>query len=46
MLHVQAVAIGAQFIKTGATARGERVNKYNRLLQIEEYLQSKGMLTF
>jgi enolase len=33
-----AVAIGAQFIKTGATARGERVCKYNRLLAIEEYL--------
>lgn len=33
-----AVAIGAGFIKTGATARGERTCKYNRLLQIEEYL--------
>lgn len=33
-----AVAIGAQFIKTGAPARGERVSKYNRLLAIEEYL--------
>jgi len=39
-----AVAIGAQFIKTGATARGERVAKYNRLLQIEEMLASKGWL--
>jgi len=39
-----AVAIGAQFIKTGATARGERVAKYNRLLQIEEYLKQNNML--
>jgi len=40
-----AVAIGAQFIKTGATARGERVCKYNRLLQIEGYLKQHNMLT-
>jgi len=33
-----AVGIGAKYIKTGATARGERVCKYNRLLQIEEVL--------
>jgi len=39
-----AVAIGAGFIKTGATARGERVAKYNRLLAIEEYLQENGLL--
>lgn len=39
-----AVAIGAKFIKTGATARGERVAKYNRLLQIEEYLKEKKLL--
>jgi enolase len=39
-----AVAIGAGFIKTGATARGERVGKYNRLLAIEEYLQEHGLL--
>lgn len=38
------VAIGSQFIKTGATARGERVAKYNRLLQIEEYLKANNML--
>lgn len=31
-----AVGIGADFIKTGAPARGERVAKYNRLLRIEE----------
>jgi enolase len=40
------VGIGAQFIKTGAPARGERVVKYNRLLQIEEFLVSQGKLTF
>ena len=39
-----AVAIGAQFIKTGATARGERIAKYNRLLAIEEYLEKNGLL--
>jgi len=39
-----AVAIGAQFIKTGATARGERVAKYNRLLVIEEYLKANNLL--
>jgi len=33
-----AVGIGAQFIKTGAPARGERLAKYNRLVQIEEEL--------
>jgi len=31
-----AVGIGADFIKAGAPARGERVAKYNRLLEIEE----------
>jgi len=33
-----AVGIGADFIKTGAPARGERVVKYNRLLKIAEEL--------
>ena len=37
-----AVGIGAQFVKIGAPARGERVSKYNRLLQIEEEL---GLVT-
>lgn len=32
------VALGAEFIKAGAPSRGERVAKYNRLLQIEEEL--------
>jgi enolase len=39
-----AVGIGAQFIKTGATARGERVCKYNRLLAIEEHLRENGKI--
>lgn len=39
-----AVAINAQYIKTGAPARGERVSKYNRLLQIEEHLKQQGRL--
>lgn len=33
-----AVAVGAPFLKAGAPARGERVAKYNRLLQIEQEL--------
>ena len=36
-----AVGIGADYIKSGATARGERVAKYNQLLRIEE-LKNKG----
>ncbi|OHT00471.1 enolase family protein [Tritrichomonas foetus] len=39
-----AVAIGAQSIKTGSTARGERIQKYTRLLQIYEYLVENDML--
>jgi enolase len=39
-----AVAIGAQYIKTGSTARGERIQKYTRLLQIYEYLRDHEML--
>ncbi len=31
-----AVAVGADFIKAGAPSRGERLAKYNRLLEIEE----------
>eukprot|EP00455_Lapot_gusevi_P033619 TRINITY_DN367_c0_g1_i1.p2 TRINITY_DN367_c0_g1~~TRINITY_DN367_c0_g1_i1.p2 ORF type:complete len:280 (-),score=144.25 TRINITY_DN367_c0_g1_i1:72-911(-) len=41
-----AVGIGAQYIKTGAPARGERVAKYNRLLEIEEYLASQGRVKY
>ncbi len=33
-----AVGIAADFIKAGAPARGERVAKYNRLMEIEEEL--------
>jgi enolase len=32
------VALGAEFIKTGAPARSERTSKYNQLLRIEENL--------
>ena len=35
-----AVGILADFIKSGAPARGERVVKYNRLLKIEEEIRS------
>ena len=34
-----AVATGADFIKAGAPARGERVAKYNRLIQIERLIE-------
>lgn len=33
-----AVAVGADFIKSGAPARSERLAKYNRLLKIEELI--------
>ena len=35
-----AVAAGADYVKFGAPARGERVAKYNRLLEIEEHLKT------
>jgi len=35
-----AVGVGAEFIKSGAPARGERLAKYNRLLKIEEEIKS------
>lgn len=34
-----AVGVGAEYIKTGAPSRGERIAKYNQLLRIEEELQ-------
>jgi enolase len=37
-----ATAFGADFIKTGAPARGERVAKYNELIRIEEELGLKA----
>lgn len=33
-----AVGMGAKYVKIGACARGERVSKYNRLMEIEEKL--------
>lgn len=33
-----AIAVGAQYLKAGAPARGERVAKYNRLMKIEKSL--------
>ncbi|MBT3230172.1 phosphopyruvate hydratase [Candidatus Uhrbacteria bacterium] len=36
-----AVAVNAQYIKTGAPSRSERLVKYNRLLEIEEELMVK-----
>lgn len=37
-----ATAMEAEFIKTGAPARGERVAKYNELMRIEEELGSRA----
>ncbi len=36
-----AVAIGADYLKAGSLARGERVAKYNRLMGIEDILLNK-----
>jgi len=38
-----AVAVNAGQLKTGAPARGERVNKYNQLLRIEDELDSAAV---
>lgn len=38
-----ATAFGADFIKTGAPARGERVAKYNELIRIEQAIGSKAL---
>lgn len=37
-----AVAVGARFIKSGAPARGERLAKYNRMLEIEMLTLAQG----
>jgi enolase len=34
-----AISIGAKYVKIGSPCRGERVAKFNRLLEIEQYLQ-------
>ncbi len=36
------VALNARFIKAGSVSRGERVAKYNRLLEIEDELQNSA----
>lgn len=36
-----AVAIGADYIKSGSLSRGERLAKYNRLMEIESYLGAR-----
>jgi len=36
------VGIGADYIKFGAPARGERISKYNRLLKIEQMINQKN----
>jgi hypothetical protein len=39
-----AVGMGANFIRCGAPARSEGVSKYNRLIEIEEFLTEHKML--
>ena len=41
-----AVAVNGGQLKTGAPARSERVEKYNRLLEIEEELGEGERLAF
>lgn len=36
------VAVNSGLIKTGSLSRGERISKYNRLLKIEQYLNSSS----
>ena len=43
---MQAVGVGATFIRLGGLCRGERVAKLNRLLQIEAELLDNNMLDF
>lgn len=38
-----AVGVGAHYVKFGAPARGERIEKYNRLLHIEKELNLTGL---
>ncbi|HHS48900.1 MAG TPA: phosphopyruvate hydratase, partial [Desulfurella acetivorans] len=38
-----AVATNSGFIKTGSVNRGERIAKYNRLLEIEQELKSNAI---
>ena len=38
-----AVAMGGGQIKAGSVSRGERIAKYNRLLEIEAELGKKGI---
>jgi len=35
------VAVNAEFIKTGSVSRGERISKYNRLMEIEDELKNE-----
>jgi enolase len=37
------VALGTGHLKTGAPARGERVEKYNQLMRIEEELGDRAV---
>jgi len=36
-----AIGAGCQYIKSGSLARGERLAKYNRLMEIEDIIRKK-----
>jgi enolase len=38
-----AVGIGAKYLKIGSPCRGERVAKFNRLIEIDMYLSTKNI---
>lgn len=42
---MQAVAVGARFVKLGGPARAEHVCKYRRLEQVERELEASGKLS-
>ncbi len=41
---LKAVGSGVSFLKLGGLRGGERMDKYNRLLAIEEELEQEGIL--
>lgn len=40
-----AVAVGAEYIKSGSLSRSERLAKYNRLMEIEDIIESQSKTT-
>lgn len=44
MVVFKAVGLGSFFLKLGGLRGGERMDKYNRLMAIEEELEQEGIL--